>query len=72
MIIISILSFVLIFSLMVFVHEFGHFIVGKKAGVRVREFGFGYPLGPEKPPSERPLCWKIAEDRSGTVYTFNL
>jgi regulator of sigma E protease len=72
MIIVSILSFILIFSLMVFVHEFGHFIVGKKAGVRVREFGFGYPLGAEKPPSERALCWKIAEDRSGTVYTFNL
>jgi regulator of sigma E protease len=72
MIVVSILSFVVIFSLMIFVHEFGHFIVGKKAGVRVREFGFGYPLGAEKPPSERPLCWKVAEDRSGTVYTFNL
>lgn len=72
MIIVSILSFIVIFSLMVFVHEFGHFIVGKKAGVRVREFGFGYPLGAEKPPSERPLCWKIAEDRDGTVYTINL
>jgi regulator of sigma E protease len=72
MIVVSILSFVVIFSLMVFVHEFGHFIVGKKAGVRVREFGFGYPLGAEKPPSERPLCWKIAEDRAGTVYTINL
>jgi regulator of sigma E protease len=66
------LSFVIVFSLMVLVHEFGHFIVGKKAGVRVREFGFGYPLGPDRPPSERPLCWKIAEDRAGTVYTFNL
>lgn len=72
MIVVSILSFVVIFSLMVFVHEFGHFIVGKKAGVRVREFGFGYPLGAERPPSERPLCWKIAEDREGTVYTINL
>jgi regulator of sigma E protease len=72
MIIVSILSFVVIFSLMVFVHEFGHFIVAKKAGVRVREFGFGYPLGAEKPPSERSLCWKIGQDRDGTVYTVNL
>ena len=70
--VVSLLSFVIVFSLMVLVHEFGHFIVGKKAGVRVREFGFGYPLGPDRPPSERPLCWKIAEDRAGTVYTFNL
>jgi regulator of sigma E protease len=72
MIVVSILSFVVIFSLMVFVHEFGHFIVGKKAGVRVREFGFGYPLGADKPPAQRPLCWKIGEDRDGTVYTVNL
>lgn len=57
---------------MVFVHEFGHFIVGKKAGVRVREFGFGFPLAPDKPPSERPLSWKIGEDKAGTVYSINL
>jgi regulator of sigma E protease len=63
---------VLVFSLMVFAHEFGHFIVGKKAGVRVREFGFGFPLAPDKPPDERPLAWKIAEDKDGTVYSFNL
>ena len=54
-VVISILSFVVIFSLMVFAHEFGHFIVGKRAGVRVREFGFGFPLAPDKPPGVRPL-----------------
>jgi len=57
---------------MVFVHEFGHFWVSKRAGVHVREFGFGFPIAADKPPSERPLAWKIAEDRSGTVYTVNL
>lgn len=36
-------SFVIVFSLLVFVHEFGHFITAKLAGVRVEEFGFGYP-----------------------------
>jgi regulator of sigma E protease len=70
--IISLLSFLVVFSLMVFAHEFGHFIVAKKAGVRVREFGFGFPFSPDKPPGERPLTWKIAEDKSGTVYTVNL
>jgi regulator of sigma E protease len=69
---ISLISFLVVFSLMVFVHEFGHFIVGKKAGVRVREFGFGFPLAPDKPPSERPLSWKIGEDKAGTVYSINL
>ncbi len=37
------LSFIIVFSLLVFVHEFGHFITAKLAGVRVEEFGFGYP-----------------------------
>jgi regulator of sigma E protease len=57
---------------MVFAHELGHFIVAKKAGVRVREFGFGFPFAADKPPAERPLTWKIAEDRAGTAYTINL
>ena len=25
------------------IHEFGHFIIAKKFGVRVEEFGIGYP-----------------------------
>ncbi len=71
-ILISIIVAVAVFSLMIFVHEFGHFIVGKKAGVRVREFGFGFPLAADKPPEKRPLSWKVWEDKSGTVYTINL
>jgi regulator of sigma E protease len=70
--VIAIPSFIVIFSLMVFAHEFGHFIVGKRAGVRVREFGFGFPIAPDKPPGVRPLSWKIAQDKGGTVYSFNL
>ena len=69
---ISLLSFIVVFSLMVFVHEFGHFSVAKLFGVRVREFGFGFPFGADKPPTERPLTWKIGEDRAGTTYTVNL
>lgn len=69
---ISLVSFVVVFSLMVFVHEFGHFIVAKKAGVRVREFGFGFPFAVDKPPSQRPLTWQVAQDKAGTVYTVNV
>ncbi len=36
-------SFVIIFSLMIFVHELGHFLAAKLTKVRVHEFGFGYP-----------------------------
>ncbi len=70
--IISLVSFLIVFSLMVFVHEFGHFVVAKRSGVRVREFGFGFPLAAERPIEKRPLSWKIAQDRSGTVYSISL
>jgi len=37
--------FIALFSLvaLMIVHEFGHFIIAKKFGVRVEEFGIGYP-----------------------------
>ena len=41
--IITILIFILILGLLVFVHELGHFVTAKKSGVRVEEFGFGLP-----------------------------
>lgn len=40
---ITIIIFVAILSLLVFVHELGHFVSAKKSGVRVDEFGFGFP-----------------------------
>jgi regulator of sigma E protease len=41
--IIAILLVVLIFGLLVFVHELGHFVAAKRGGVEVEEFGFGFP-----------------------------
>ncbi len=41
--ILTIIIFILILGLLVLVHEFGHFIVAKKSGMRVEEFGFGFP-----------------------------
>lgn len=35
--------FVIVFGMVVFAHELGHFVVAKLAGVTVTEFGFGYP-----------------------------
>ena len=40
---ITILAFLVVFSLLVFAHELGHFLVAKWRGVKVEEFGFGYP-----------------------------
>lgn len=39
----TIIIFIIILGLLVLVHELGHFLAAKKAGVRVEEFGFGYP-----------------------------
>ncbi len=41
----SLVSFIVILSILVVVHEFGHFIVAKKMGVRVEKFSIGF--GPE-------------------------
>lgn len=42
---ISALSFIIVLSILVIVHEFGHFIVAKRTGVRVERFSIGF--GPE-------------------------
>ena len=54
------LVFFIVFSLLVLIHELGHFFMAKKAGVKVEEFGVGYP----------PRLWgkKFKE----TVYSINL
>lgn len=39
----AIVGFILIFSLVVLVHELGHYYFARKAGVKVEEFGFGLP-----------------------------
>lgn len=39
----TILIFLLILTILVLVHEFGHFIIAKKMGVKVEEFGIGLP-----------------------------
>lgn len=43
MILLAILVFIFILGLLIFVHEFGHFVMAKRAGMRVEEFGFGFP-----------------------------
>ena len=39
----SILAFVLLLGFMVLIHELGHFVMAKLAGIRVEEFGIGFP-----------------------------
>jgi len=41
----SLVSFVFVLSILVIVHEFGHFIAAKRIGVRIEKFSIGF--GPE-------------------------
>ncbi|MEN9407013.1 MAG: hypothetical protein RLZZ455_229 [Candidatus Parcubacteria bacterium] len=56
---ITLLVFLLILSVLVLIHEAGHFFVARKFGIKVEEFGFGIP----------PRAWgkKIGE----TLYSIN-
>ena len=55
----TLLVFILILSVLVLVHELGHFISARKMGVRVEEFGFGIP----------PRLW--GRKFGDTVYSIN-
>jgi regulator of sigma E protease len=57
--IVSILIFLLVLSVLILVHELGHFIVAKKSGIMVEEFGIGLP--------PRLFGKKIGE----TIYSLN-
>jgi len=56
----AILYFFIALAALILSHEFGHFIVAKRSGIRVDEFGFGFP--------PRLFSFKKGE----TLYSFNL
>jgi len=39
----TIFVFLIILSVLVLIHEWGHYITAKKLGIKVEEFGFGFP-----------------------------
>lgn len=56
----SIIIFILVLGLLIFIHELGHFLVAKKSGIRVDEFAIGFP----------PRLFSFV--RGGTRYALNL
>ena len=58
--IVTIIAFVIVFGVLVFVHEIGHFYAAKKSGILVREFSIG--MGPKL----------FAYHKNGTTYTWRL
>jgi regulator of sigma E protease len=73
----TIIVFILVLSLLVFVHEFGHFFSARRLGVRAEEFGFGFPpriFGVYKDKNGKwKKVWgnKKVEDNSDTIYSIN-
>jgi regulator of sigma E protease len=39
----TILIFIIVLGILVFVHELGHFVVARRNGIKAEEFGFGFP-----------------------------
>jgi len=58
--IVTVLIFIIILGVLVFVHEFGHFIAAKKMGMKVEEFGLGFP----------PKIWS-KKGKDGVTYSVN-
>lgn len=44
---VSIASFLAVFTIVVLVHELGHFLAARRAGVKVYEFSIGFPFSPK-------------------------
>lgn len=57
--VLTLVIFVIILGLLIFVHEFGHFLAAKRSGLTVHEFGFGFP----------PRL--VGFRRKGTIYSLN-
>lgn len=58
--ILTIIAFLLVLSILVLIHELGHYLTAKKLGIKVEEFGIGFP--------PRVFGKKIGE----TLYSINL
>lgn len=80
---ITALIFILVLSVLVFVHELGHFWTARKLGVKAEEFGFGFPprvFGFYKDKQgKRRHFWgnksleelPLGQEAAGTVYSLN-
>jgi len=73
----TIIIFLLVLSLLVFVHELGHFLTARRFGVGASEFGFGFPprvIGFYKDQNnkwKKVIGGKEVTDAKDTVYSIN-
>jgi regulator of sigma E protease len=59
--IVNIVLLLIVLVVLVVIHELGHFVVARRAGVTVHEFGIGFP----------PRAKVMHTDSKGTAYTLN-
>lgn len=80
---ITLLIFIAVLAVLVISHELGHFVAARKSGMKVHEFGFGFPprlFGVQKVITETGASkWRFIwgrkddeETAGGTVYSFNI
>ncbi len=72
----TLITFIVVLGLLVFVHELGHFMVARRSGVKVEEFGFGFPpraIGVFRDPASRRwrLVGRRTKESPATIYSFN-
>lgn len=74
---ITVIVFIIILGLLIFVHELGHFLVARRNGIRAEEFGFGFPpravgLVKNKKNGKYKFVWGNKQIKSeDTVYSLN-
>ncbi|HMQ01492.1 MAG TPA: RIP metalloprotease RseP [Candidatus Doudnabacteria bacterium] len=72
---VTIIIFIAVLSLLVFVHELGHFIMARRSGMGVHEFGFGFPprvVGLQKLDGKWRVVWRKQESSpKATIYSIN-
>lgn len=71
----TIIIFVLVLSLLVFVHELGHFVMARKFGVKAEEFGMGLPpriFGLQKTGGKWKIVWGNREIQSDEPIVYSL
>ncbi len=82
----TLLIFLAVLSVLVISHEYGHFITARKSGIKVEEFGFGFPprvVGIQRVTNSAGqkrsrIVWgkgsadSLSESSANTLYSFNI
>ncbi|HQL52793.1 MAG: RIP metalloprotease RseP [Patescibacteria group bacterium] len=63
----TIIIFIIILGIIVLAHEFGHFITARKSGMKVYEFGIGFPpraIGVYRDPKTKKFVWVFGKGKT--------